>query len=478
MDDEHAAAELTRRRFLAWSAASAAAAVFAACDFSDRSPAPSTALASGTAAPNASPTATASPTGTAVASPAPTVLPSPTTSASGVRTLYRDGALADARSGRLELGVSILVEDGVIRWIRPRDGEEDPGPRQGLERVDASGATFVPGMVDAHSHLTLPGGAHWLDRADDDPAALLEVAERNGRLLTSAGVRWARDVGAPFVDDPSVGRRQALSLGIRDRWRHRPDFPYIRAAGTWLTRRGSLPGSLHRREAGTADELLAIGSEQLDDGADLLKLYLDGPDASTSPWSAAEIRRLVDLAHNRGATVTAHSGNLAGARAGVAGGVDCIEHGYVLDRAVCTEMAERGTFLVSTLAVHRSWQTFHQTTASPPISTSFIRARLDLARESVRLARAAGVRITAGTDFGGGSLRANQLAWEVQQLVAAGLEPWEALAAATWRGGELLGEPGAGVIREGGPADFFLVHGDPLSEPAALWRVWRVAWAA
>ena len=91
---------------------------------------------------------------------------------------------------------------------------------------------------------------------------------------------------------------------------------------------------------------------------------------------------------------------------------------------------------------------------------------------------AAGVAIAAGTDFGGGSLRANQLAWEVESLVAAGLEPWEALGAATWRGGELLGEPdGRRRSPRAGPADFFLVHGDPLSEPAALWRVWRVAWA-
>lgn len=477
MDDEHAAAELTRRRFLAWSAASAAAAVLAACDFTDRSPAPSTAPATGATTPPASPTEAVSPTGQPVASPAPTVLPSPTAPVTGARVLYRDGALTDARSGRLQLGVSILVEDGVIRWIRPRDAEEDPGPRAGLERVDASGATFVPGMVDAHSHLTLPGGAHWLDRADDDPAALLDVAERNGQLLTSAGVRWARDVGAPYVVDPSVGRRQALSLGVRDRWRHRPDFPYVRAAGTWLTRRGSLPGSLHRREAGNADELVAIATEQLDDGADLIKLYLDGPDASVSPWSAAEIRRVVGVAHGRDARVTAHSGTIAGARAGVRGGVDAIEHGYDLDAGICAEMAERRTFLVSTLAVHRSWQTFHRTTAAPPISRAFIRDRLARAQESVRLAAAAGVRIAAGTDFGGGSLRANQLAWEVQQLVVAGFEPWRALAAATWRGGQLLGEPDAGVIREGGPADFFLVHGDPLSEPAALWRVWRVAWA-
>jgi len=64
---------------------------------------------------------------------------------------------------------------------------------------------------------------------------------------------------------------------------------------------------------------------------------------------------------------------------------------------------------------------------------------------------------------------------EVEALVECGLEPWEALAAATWRGGEILGEPSAGVIQEGGLPDFFLVHGDPLSDPAALWRVWKVA---
>jgi imidazolonepropionase-like amidohydrolase len=86
------------------------------------------------------------------------------------------------------------------------------------------------------------------------------------------------------------------------------------------------------------------------------------------------------------------------------------------------------------------------------------------------------VLIAAGTDFGGGSLRANQLAWEVQALVAAGVESYDALAAVTVNGGRLLGEPGAGVLAEGGPADFLLVHGDPLSEPGSLWRVWRTSW--
>lgn len=96
---------------------------------------------------------------------------------------------------------------------------------------------------------------------------------------------------------------------------------------------------------------------------------------------------------------------------------------------------------------------------------------------SVQAAHRAGVLIAAGTDFGGGSTRANQLAWEVECLAEAGLEPWEALGAATWCGGRVIGNPDAGIVREGGPADFVLVHGDPLSDPTALWRIWRVAWA-
>ena len=144
-------------------------------------------------------------------------------------------------------------------------------------------------------------------------------------------------------------------------------------------------------------------------------------------------------------------------------------------------MARRGTFLVSTLAVPRSWATFATTTTIERFTSdegkAVIAARRETAEASVAAAHRAGVRIATGTDFGGGSLRANQLAWEVEALVGAGLEPWEALGAATWRGGELLGEPDAGVLRDGGPADFVLVHGDPLSDPAALWRVWRVSWA-
>jgi imidazolonepropionase-like amidohydrolase len=132
-------------------------------------------------------------------------------------TLYRDAAFADGRSERLRLGISILVRDGTIAWIRPSDDEGPLVTGESPEVVDASGSTIIPGLVDCHSHLTLPGGAHWIDRLDDPPHRLLAYAEENARLLHSAGIRWARDVGAPRVADPTDGVTRALSLGIRER---------------------------------------------------------------------------------------------------------------------------------------------------------------------------------------------------------------------------------------------------------------------
>lgn len=398
------------------------------------------------------------------------------------RVLFREAALADGRSEHLRVGVSALVEDGRLAWLRETGDEGDLRRTDDLEIVDASGGTIVPGMVDGHSHVTLPGGAHWIDRIDDGPEALLRAADLNGRLLTRSGVRWARDVGSPRHPDPEDGgRTRALALGVRDRWRSLPDRPYIVAAGTWLDRAGTLPPAAHTVVANDADELLANAVGQLDDGAEFLKLYLDGPEKGVSPWTASEVDRVTAMAHGRGAKVTAHATNLSGARAGVLGGVDSLEHGDELDADLCAEMARRGTFLVSTLSVFHSWLGFNTTTTIPRFAgedfPTRLAERLDKARTSVGLAHRAGVRISAGTDFGGGSVRAGQLAGEVELLVGAGLEPLEALASATWRGGELLGNE-AGTLREGGPADFFLVHGDPLSDPAALWRVWRVAWAS
>jgi imidazolonepropionase-like amidohydrolase len=389
--------------------------------------------------------------------------------------LVSDAALADGRSPTVQHGVSLLIADGLVQQIWTGGAEPDPAKLGNPVVIDASGATLIPGLVDSHAHVSLPGGAHWVERGLDATESLLAIGEENGALMVRAGIRWARDVGAPRRPDQVTGGERALSLTLRDRWHGALDRPYLRAAGTWLTRTGALPHGL-AVEIDHGADLGDAARQQLDDGADLVKLYLDGPDADSAPFTVAEVAAVVRLAHDRGATVAAHASVLPGARVGAEAGVDSLEHGFTLDDDTAAAMAGHGVTLVSTLAVLDSWQSFAATSTvdrfTSPEGRSRIAERLERARDSVRAADRAGVAIAGGSDFGGGSLRANQLAWEAQALVAAGIEPQIALAAITWRGGDLLGLPQAGRIEVGRPAHFSLVHGDPLSDPSALWRVW------
>jgi imidazolonepropionase-like amidohydrolase len=395
---------------------------------------------------------------------------------SSSRVLYREASIADGRSSTLQRRMSVLVEGGRISWISPSDSEPNPG--SGVEVFNATGLTVVPGLVDCHCHLTSPGGAHYLDHFKDPPSKMIQTAESNGAAARNAGTAWLREVGSPTVVDPVSGRKRALALSIRDRWASRADRPKVRSGGTWL----APPRVLAKGVAivvRNADELVAAAHQQLDQGADLVKLYVQAASGSDSPWTSSEIARVVTAVHGRGARVTAHVMNLAPARAAVLGGVDALEHGFRLDADICAAMANRGTYLVTTLIVPKSWLLIGSTTSGTWFSTKagkrYARKLLERAQASARLARAAGVKVCAGTDFGGGGSRAGQLAWEVESLVETGMQPWQALGAATWRGGDLLAVSTAGRLREGGPADFFLVAGDPYSDAGALWDVRRVA---
>ena len=382
------------------------------------------------------------------------------------RLLIRDACLADGRAPTLQVGVSLLIEDGRIGWISPDDA--DPGD---ADVLDGGGATIVPAFVDAHSHLTMPGGSHWIERGSDPPEQLREVARRNASRLVQAGILWARDVGSPAGPD---GR--AVSLDVRAELANRVGAPYIRAAGTWIAKEGYLPMTVAVEDgAGLRSAALA----QLDAGADFVKIMLDPPDRSDRcPFTVEDVRGASEAVHARGRRITAHATILDGARVGAEAGVDSIEHGMELDDAVAGTMRANNVALVSTLSVLASWETFTRTTRIERFTGDEGKHRLAARREgafaAIKAAARAGVRIAAGSDFGGGSLRAGHLAWEVEQLVEAGLEPAAALAAVTWRGGELLDIDHAGRLQPGDPADLVLVHGDPLTDPRALWRVWAV----
>lgn len=382
------------------------------------------------------------------------------------RLLIRDLAFADGTSADLQLGIGLLVEGSQIRWIGPSEEADSTG----ADILDGGGATLIPALVDAHSHLTGPGGSHWIERFSDPADRLRQVGRENAKRLVQAGILWARDVGAPIADGRPV------NLAIRDELLDQIGQPYVRAAGTWVAKTGYLPITIEVDDGGG---LLRAAMAQLDGGADFVKIMLDAPRGEqTAPFSVDEVARVVQAVHARGKRITSHATIVDGARVAALAGVDSIEHGFQLDDDIARTMAANNVAMVSTLSVLASVATFARTTRIARFASEEGRRRNADRREqafaSIEIARRAGVRIATGSDFGGGSVRAGHLAWEIELLVQAGLQPWEALAAATWRGGELLNEPNAGRVKPGGPADFVLVHGDPLSDPAALWRVWAV----
>ena len=262
------------------------------------------------------------------------------------RLLIRDACLADGHSPTLRVGVSLLIENGRIAWLRPSE-EADPGT---AEVLDAGGATIVPAFVDAHSHLTMPGGSHWIERGSDPPDQLREVARRNAARLVQAGVLWARDVGSPAGPD---GR--AISLLVRQEMSAAIGAPYIRVAGTWIAKDGYLPLMVAVND-GTGLKAAAVA--QLDAGTDFVKIMLDPPDRSDHcPFTVEDVRQACEAVHARGRRITAHATILDGARVGAEAGVDSIEHGMELDDTVAVTMQRNNVALVSTLSVLASWAT-------------------------------------------------------------------------------------------------------------------------
>jgi imidazolonepropionase-like amidohydrolase len=376
---------------------------------------------------------------------------------------------------------SIRVDRGRIVEVGDLGGATASASDPGVV-IDIGGRTLMPGLIDAHAHLSSDvfrspgfGPPPALHGELPRPRELgYFVLAKTARVLLAAGVTSVRDVGS--YDDEAIALREAVRLGI-------VEGPRILSCGRIIS--ATAPGgaifTTMYREADGADDMRKAVREQLRRGADYVKLMATGArsvlveDPEPAQMTASELAAVVDEAHRLGVRVAAHVEGLGGARLAVAEGVDTIEHGLSLHRepALLEVMATRGIVLVPTLS------TFHDlaerfTDEFPPALVEQAKRQREEAYATLVAARAAGVTLAMGHDSG----PPGDNAIELVRMVDGGLSALEGVCAATYGSAVALGLGSElGTITAGAVADLLVVDGDPLADvgllrdPERLWMV-------
>jgi imidazolonepropionase-like amidohydrolase len=390
----------------------------------------------------------------------------------------RAGVLIDGKSPAPRRDQVIVVRGRRIEAVGDAASTRIP---DGARVVDLSRATVLPGLIDCHTHIFLQGedpaeggyDAQLLKQGIAFRAVRAGIAARRALEQGFTTIRDVETEGAGYGD---VGIKQAIEGGYIPGPRM---FVVTRAISTTggYPLEGYAPEVVVPKGAQLVDgpvEARKAAREQLDHGADWLKLYVthrswvdkQGNLVSQPTFTLEEINAIVDEAHGWGKKVACHAYNGVGLHRGLDGGCDSIEHGLELDDAAVAQMVRQGTWLVPTMNVYYD----HWAPEGTPQGT-LDRKRAAVHGPSLRKAVQAGVKIAFGTDVGGFSW-SDPIAAEFSRLVEFGMTPMGAIQAATSKAAELLGMAGeAGVIGPGADADVVAVSGDPLQDVKVLEHV-------
>jgi len=390
----------------------------------------------------------------------------------------RAGVLIDGKSPAPRRDQVIVVRGRRIEAVGDAASTRIP---DGARVVDLSRATVLPGLIDCHTHIFLQGedpaeggyDAQLLKQGIAFRAVRAGIAARRALEQGFTTIRDVETEGAGYGD---VGIKQAIEGGYIPGPRM---FVVTRAISTTggYPLEGYAPEVVVPKGAQLVDgpvEARKAAREQLDHGADWLKLYVthrswvdkQGNLVSQPTFTLEEIKAIVDEAHGWGKKVACHAYNGVGLHRGLDGGCDSIEHGLELDDAAVAQMVRQGTWLVPTMNVYYD----HWAPEGTPQGT-LDRKRAAVHGPSLRKAVQAGVKIAFGTDVGGFSW-SDPIAAEFSRLVEFGMTPMGAIQAATSKAAELLGMAGeAGVIGPGADADVVAVSGDPLQDVKVLEHV-------
>jgi imidazolonepropionase-like amidohydrolase len=382
------------------------------------------------------------------------------------------GALIDGVATTARQKVSILVHDDRITAV-----EEGFKSAAGVQVIDLSNATVLPGFIDCHVHVSamLPSSTnsteYWVTHSDIDRAFDAQVFVRH---MLQQGFTSARDVGG---GDESVAVRNAIDAGKIPGPRLMVSLePLGPTAGHGDPRNGLDRGLSHAGwENGivdTPEQARIRVREHKRRGADLIKLMPSGGIASTGDdprqqlMTNEEMRAAVETAHSLGMKVAAHIYPAPAIENAVRAGVDSVEHGSFATAQTFALMKSHGTYLVPTLTVY---DLFYATAHDHPELLTPGTAPKELAndllpKKNLPLAIQSGVKIAYGTDIGEGDHTL-----EFALLIQNGMKPLDAIFAATRNAAELLGRADqVGAVQAGRYADLVAVAADPISHPEAL----------
>jgi imidazolonepropionase-like amidohydrolase len=340
--------------------------------------------------------------------------------------------------------------------------------------IDLPGATLMPGLIDAHSHVLLHpyDETLWNDQVLREPEALrVARAVNHLRATLQAGFTTIRDLGTEGAAYADVGLRQAMEQRIVPGPRLLATTRAIVATGTYAPK-GFSPAWTVPQGAEEADGpmLVRVVRDQAGHGADWIKVYGDfraGPHGEGVPtFSQDEMTLIVDTARGLGRPVAVHASTPEGMRRAVIAGAETIEHGDGGTPEVFRLMKERGVALCPTLTASEAVAQYAGWKKGVDPEPVDLREK----RETFKAALAAGVRIASGSDVGVFAHGDN--ARELALMVAYGMAPLEVLRAATAGNARVLHlESRIGRVAPGLDADLIAVAGDPIQDIAATSRV-------